>query len=229
MSRPTKTPHIGRVVRDGYAFDPKNGAAAAMNPNDLVSSVARLFELLDEHEIDYVLVGGVAMLQYVEGRNTQDLDLIVSLDDLEALPGVDVTGRSDLHFARAQFEGLQVDVLRAEHPLFGEVRREHAAEQRFQDRRVRCATVEGLLLLKLFALPSLYRQGDLTRAGIYESDIAALLYEYDPDTEPLLETLRPHLLETDLGELHTIVREIRQRTERFKIHSPEDADDAGKD
>jgi len=110
---------------------------------------------------------------------------------------------------------MQIGVLRAEHALFDEVRRKHSTERAFAERRIRCATVEGLLLLKLFALPSLYRQGRLTRAGIYESDIAALIYEYDPDIEPILNALRPHLLDTDLGELRTIVREIRRRPERF--------------
>lgn len=42
------------------------------------------------------------------------------------------------------------------------------------------ATVEGLLLLKLYALPSLYRQGSL-RVSIYENkNVAALLYTYRP-------------------------------------------------
>jgi hypothetical protein len=198
-------------------FDPKNetGDGKSMLPHDLTVSVSRLFERLDAGGVDYVLVGGVAMLQYVEGRNTQDLDLIVALEEVEAVPGVEVTERSDPNFAQATFEELQIDVLRAEHPLFDAVRRAHASERRFAERRVRCATVEGLLLLKLFALPSLYRQGELTRAGIYESDLAALIYEYDPDIEPILNALRPHLLDTDLGELRAIVRETRRRPERF--------------
>ena len=222
-----RRPHIGRVVRDGFVFDPKNemGERKSLSPNDMSASISRLFERLDERGVDYVLVGGVAMLQYVDGRNTQDLDLIVALDELAAMPGVEGMERSDPHFARATFEELQIDVLRAEHPLFAEVRREHATERRFAERRIRCATVEGLLLLKLFALPSLYRQGRLTRAGIYESDIAALLHEQDPDLEPLFETLRSHLLETDIGELRAIVGEIRERADRFGQNAPPDESD----
>jgi hypothetical protein len=35
--------------------------------------------------------------------------------------------------------------------------------------------VEGLILLKLYALPSLYRQGNFAKVGIYENDVATLL------------------------------------------------------
>ena len=211
-------------MQRGVAFDPKNDPAAVA-AGDLIGSVERLFDRLDARGVDYVLVGGVAMLQYVDGRNTQDLDLIVALDELAAVPGVEEAERGDPNFARATFEGVQIDVLRAEHALFDEVRRKHRTERAFAERRIRCATVEGLLLLKLFALPSLYRQGRLTRAGIYESDIAALLHERDPDLEPLFETLRSHLLETDIGELRAIVGEIRERADRFGQNAPPDESD----
>ena len=38
-----------------------------------------------------------------------------------------------------------------------------------------CATAQGLLTLKLFALPSLYRQGENSRAAVYEAEISSLL------------------------------------------------------
>lgn len=213
-------------MQRGVAFDPKNDPAAVA-AGDLIGSVERLFDRLDARGVDYVLVGGVAMLQYVEGRNTQDLDLIVALDELEAVPGVEVTERGAPNFARATFEGVQIDVLRAEHALFGEVRRKHSTERDFAERRIRCATVEGLLLLKLFALPSLYRQGDFARVGMYENDVATLLQKYDPDLEPLFETLRSHVLDTDRHEMRSIVSEIRQRIERFdQRRPPDESDDA---
>jgi hypothetical protein len=48
--------------------------------------------------------------------------------------------------------------------------------QRFD---ITTATVEGLLLLKLYALPSLYREGNFARVGL--KTIATLLYYYQPD------------------------------------------------
>jgi len=48
-----------------------------MNSDFLIETVTRFFALLRERQIEYVLVGGIALLQYVEGRNTEDIDLIM--------------------------------------------------------------------------------------------------------------------------------------------------------
>ena len=84
------------------------------------------------------------------------------------------------------------------------------------DRSIRCATVEGLLLLKLFALPSLYRQGSFERVGIYENDVAALMYAFKPDMESLLTELSKHLNEADITEARNIVADIEERIQRFR-------------
>ena len=81
--------HIGEVIVNAIVFDPKNGERLrTMDLNNLLQSVQRLFDLLEEREVPYVLVGGIAMLVYVEGRNTQDIDLIVPRDALENLPEI---------------------------------------------------------------------------------------------------------------------------------------------
>jgi hypothetical protein len=73
------------------------------------------------------------------------------------------------------------------------------------------ATVEGLLLLKLYALPSLYRQGNVARVGIYENDIAALLYYYPVDIAQLLQELGGYVSESDLGEIGVILENLQKR------------------
>ncbi len=78
---------IAETVVYGVAFDLKNNERVTqMDLNELFSSVGKLFDLLEERKVDYVLIGGIAMLAYVEGRNTQDIDLILSRADLERLP-----------------------------------------------------------------------------------------------------------------------------------------------
>ncbi len=72
------------------------------------------------------------------------------------------------------------------------------------------------MLLKLYALPSLYRQADFGHVNIYEGDVAALLQAYRPEVEPLLEELSQHLDATDMAELKSIVSEIQQRIDRFE-------------
>jgi len=201
-------------VRNARVFNFRNPRGEALSDSALLDAVTRLFRLLEERRVDYLLVGGIAVLQYVEGRNTEDIDLVVPPAILEAVPEIEIMGQ-DGDFRRGSFEGLQVDLLLTSHPLFAEVRRRHATRQRFVEREIPCATVEGLLVLKLFALPSLYRQGDLVRVALYETDVLSLIDRYRPPMEPLFAELKAHLLETDLAEVHRIVGEIQQKIERF--------------
>jgi hypothetical protein len=76
--------------------------------------------------------------------------------------------------------------------------------------------VEGLLLLKLYALPSLYRQGNFARVGIYENDIATLLHYYQPDMSSLLSELSKYVNENDFAEIKGVVSDIQNRIKRFK-------------
>lgn len=208
-------PQIGSVLRNAVAFNFKNPPEVIMNADSLLTQVERLFDLLDSRKVDYVLVGGVALLTYVEGRNTQDIDLIMALPSLEKLPEIEIESQ-DMYFARGKFGELQIDVLLTKNPLFEKVAKKYSAEKQFLDRKIRCATVEGLLLLKLFALPSLYRQGSFERVGIYENDIAALIHAFNPDMKPLLAELRHHLNETDMTEARNILVEIEGRIRRFR-------------
>lgn len=210
----TSHPHIGQIIQNAVIFNPRRWREAAMASDSLLESVQRLFATLHERNIAYVLVGGIAMLQYVEGRNTEDVDLIMALASLKKLPEITVTSQ-DESFARGQFEALQIDLLLTRNRLFEKVQKHYATEQKFFERPITCATVEGLLLLKLYALPSLYRQGNFARVGLYENDVATLLQAYNPDLQPLLRELNAHLDNADLAALDEILRDIRQRIERF--------------
>lgn len=110
---------------------------------------------------------------------------------------------------------MQIDILLTRNRLFEKVRQGYATRQHFVERDIPCATVEGLLLLKLYALPSLYRQGNFARVGLYENDIATLMFSYRPNLEPLFSELAQHLSETDLTAIQQIVTEIEQRLDRF--------------
>lgn len=81
------------------------------------------------------------------------------------------------------------------------------------------ATVEGLILLKLYALPALYRQRDGQRVAIYESDLQMLLVRHRPDMTPLLATVRRYVDDGSYSDLCTIVAETEQRIARLDRHS----------
>jgi hypothetical protein len=207
--------HIGEVVRNAVLFKPGNHQEGLMNSDVLIETVARFFSLLRERQIDYVLVGGIALLQYVEGRNTEDVDLIMAVSALERMPELHVETR-DADFARGRFGDLKVDVLLTTNPLFDEVRQRYTAIQRFVEQDIPCATVQGLMLLKLYALPSLYRQGNFTRVGLYENDVATLLHAHNPPIEPLLDELSLYLNQSDMTQVKQIISEIQQRISRFE-------------
>jgi hypothetical protein len=208
-------PEIGSVLRNAVMFNFKNPPEAIMNADSLLAQVQQLFNLLDERKTDYVLVGGIALLTYVEGRNTQDIDLIMALPSLVKIPEIKISSQ-DMYFARGLFGELQIDVLLTKNPLFDKVAREYSTEKKFLDRDIRCATVDGLILLKLFALPSLYRQGSFERVGIYENDLASLIYAFNPNMETLLEELSGYLNVTDMAEAQQVVTDIEARIQKFR-------------
>jgi|GEM_PF-1996545 len=91
----------------------------------------------------------------------------------------------------------------------------YATVHPFLEQDVPCATAEGLLILKLYALPSLYRQGDLQRANLDESDLAAVLLAKQLEMDPLFQELARYVSQTDLLELRKIVAELQARQKRF--------------
>lgn len=186
-----------------------------MKADSLLAQVQQLFSLLDERKTDYVLVGGIALLTYVEGRNTQDIDLIMASPSLAKIPEIKISSQ-DIYPARGVVGELQIDILLTKNPLFDKVARKYSTVKHFLDRDIRCATVEGLILLKLFALPSLYRQGSFERVGIYENDLGSLIYAFHPNMKPLLQELSEYMNDTDMAEAQQIVSDIERRIQKFR-------------
>jgi len=196
---------IDEIVENGIAFNLRR----EMPMYDIRATVRALFADLHTANVDYVLVGGVALLSYIEGRNTQDVDLIVAPKQLKKIDWQ--AAIQDKDFGKANYHGFQVDLLLTTNPLFAYVQRKERTTITFDDLEVPCATREGLLLLKLYALPSLYRQGNLARAALYEADILMLLQDASVDEAQLIEILSKHLAPHDVDELHQILREQRAR------------------
>jgi hypothetical protein len=216
---------VAQVLLDAWEADPRrwmNGpsqlreepaapGAAMPVPQDALD----LFRLLADRRVDYLLVGGMAMLTYVKGRNTKDVDLLLSLDASHQVPELEIRSRQDF-LARAQFRSVQVDLLLTLNPLFKTVAERFATQHQFAELEVPAATVEGLIVLKLYALPSLYRQFDMDRAALYENDITMLLANHSPAVEPLLDLAAREMEPGDREELRRIVLECGQRAERLR-------------
>jgi hypothetical protein len=194
-----------------------------MDADELVESVPRLFELLEARQVEYLLVGGIAMLAYVHGRNTQDIDLIVERDQLARVPEIKLE-EENANFAMGRLGQLRLDFLLTHNPLFNTVRKRYATRKRFASREVACATAEGLLLLKLFALPDLHRQGRFDKVRAYRKDIADLLELHPkPEVAQLWSELSRHPLSSDVDELHKVFAEIESEQARDRDRFTKDA------
>ncbi|MFM7384071.1 MAG: hypothetical protein ACKN9E_14860 [Microcystaceae cyanobacterium] len=205
---------IDQIITNGITFDVKNWQNTAMNANKLLEDIDDLFNTLDRLNINYLLVGGIALLSYIEGRNTQDIDLILSRQDLDNLSTIKIIEENN-DFIRGDFNQLQIDVLLTRNKFFKTILQKFVTEREFGNRLIRCVTVEGLIILKLYALPSLYRQGKFDKASIYENDILLLLLNYTVNLSPLLKLLSKHLLKSDLEEIKEVIAAIQSKIQRF--------------
>jgi hypothetical protein len=195
-----------------------------VSSENLAQHISELFRLLDARRIAYLLVGGVALLRYIEGRNTEDIDLVLSGAGLHAMPEI-VVSKRDADFARGQYKDIRVAVLFWEHALFNLVYEKHATKHAFLEREVPCATVDGLILLKLYALPSLYRQGDTQRIALYETDITMLMDRYHTKMAPLLKIVCRYVDDGACKELKRIVADLEERIRQMhetRLSSPSD-------
>ncbi len=205
---------IGQIVTNGIIFDLKNWQNNLMDTKNIFDDVEDLFNTLEQGNINYLLVGGVALLSYIEGRNTQDIDFILSRQDLDSLSEIEITDENN-DFIRGKFNQLQIDILLTQNKLFKTILQKFVTEREFGNRIIRCVTVEGLIILKLYALLSLYPQGKFNRASIYENDILLLLLNYQVDLPPLFKLLSNHLLASDLEEIKEILADIQAKIQRF--------------
>lgn len=204
---------VGHEAWDGKARSSYDRMTST-GDSSLTQDVLDLFCLLRDRGVPYVLVGDVALLRYVDGRNTQDIDFLFSPHAMVQLPELVVSVREQ-DVARAQFRSIRVDLLLTTDPVFKLVHDRYATTHPFQEVAVRCATIEGLLILKLYALPSLYRQGDTQRIALYETDILMLMDRYRPAMEPILATLAPYVEEDALNGLRNILADIDRRIARM--------------
>ena len=151
-------------------------------------------------------------MRYINGRNTEDVVLIVAAPDLERLEGLTIEDQ-ERDSVRARFCGLRVDFLLTQNPVFDYVGHHHVDSFTFRGRTITCSTVEGLVLLKLYALPFLYRQRLFDKVAIYETDVMMLLQAHSVEMDSVFEILQAHLSPGDVETLREIHREIVEKIE----------------
>ncbi len=98
MKAGAATPEQQTPVRELYA----GGLRYLMGEGSLNNALAQLCEDLDAHGIDYMVIGAVALLAHGYPRFTEDIDLVLAREGLEAF-NRELIGLGDL----PAFEGAR--------------------------------------------------------------------------------------------------------------------------
>lgn len=186
-----------------------------MDPTAILEQgLTELAEVLQARAVHYALIGGLAVEYHGFARGTEDIDLLLSvpqlvlpvvLDDLSARgfeldPLTVIREWNTDGMTTLNYKGFVVDWLKPMLPCVQEVI-ERAKSESWLSVPIRVATVEGLIILKTFAM-RLRDQLDISRLlaanrGLLDVDyIRSTLHECLPDDDPRLigceELIRKH-------------------------------------
>lgn len=210
---------IKEIIYSANAFNTQNWLNGyKMNPDNLPKSVDNFLKLLAENKIDIVIVGGIALLAYMQDRNTQDLDLIISRTDFAKIsPALNIL-ESDDNFANCETaDGLKVDFLFTDNAIFNYVKKVFCQKRAYQEGSFFIATVEGLVLMKLYAWADLYLNGKLfndkyflTKSLRYKNDIEVLLLNYEINLIPLERILEKNLEASKFELVQDLIKELQK-------------------
>jgi hypothetical protein len=119
---------------------------------------------MDQHAVSYALIGGMAASYRSQPRFTKDIDFLVQVPQV-VLPGLleDLRGRgfefdtlatigewNQHHMVTLSYHGIRIDWLKPLIPAYLHIL-QRATEEKWLDRPIRVASVEGLILLKHIA------------------------------------------------------------------------------
>lgn len=137
---------ICQSIYDANAFNIQNWKNGFPIDYDMLPElVTKFLNLLEEKEVDFAIVGGIA---YLQDRNTKDLDILLSVKELEKIIDyVEVTNK-DENFTNALFEGIKVGFLKTSNSIFKHVKENETTEYDFEEGLYPVATINGLILMR---------------------------------------------------------------------------------
>ncbi len=139
-------------------------ASANDIPSNLWPALERLVELLNGRQVNYAVIGGIGVAFHGPIRTTRDIDLLLTLPQVN-LPNVldalvaagftldvnDAIRRwNHDHLLDFTYGPVRIDWLKPVLPAFEHILARARWEQ-IEDRQIRVADAEGLILLKLIA------------------------------------------------------------------------------
>ena len=168
--------------------------------------VRDILRTLNEAQIHYAIIGGVAMGYHSIPRVTQDIDVLVSREDIPRVQRLlqPYYRRGTAVVMIFDVEGTHLDVLPAT-LRYGRTAIENAIDVLVHDIPAKVVSVRDLLLLKLFAIPD---RPDPVKAMQDRTDVAALLRD---NADNIAQEDITYLVRTLLGLAFT-----RQDMEKYQ-------------
>lgn len=199
---------ICQSIYDANAFNIQNWRDGFPIDYDMLPElVTKFLNLLNELQVDFCIVGGIAYLAYIQDRNTKDLDILISVTELEKIIGyVEVTNK-DVNFTNARFEGMQIDFLKTSNALFEYVKEHETTNYNFTEGLYPIATVNGLILMRFDAIIDLYQKGNFNKIIFYERDLQVLTLNFDIDWEHIWEISKQFFTDGQISEFKKMVAE----------------------
>jgi hypothetical protein len=135
----------------------------------LIQGALELADVLNQANVRYALIGGLAAGYRTHARFTRDVDFLVSVPQITLPPVLDelvqrgftleqlatIREWTQHHMVVMSYHGIRIDWLKPVIPAYQHVL-DRAIEETWLNRKIRVASAEGLILLKLLA----YRMQD---------------------------------------------------------------------
>ncbi len=208
---------ICQSIYDANAFNIQNWKYGfKTNPDMLPETVIAFLDLLTELKVDYCIVGGIAYLAYIQDRNTKDLDILISVKELNKIVKfVEVTNK-DVNFTNADFNGLKIDFLKTSNAIFKYVKQHETTTYEFAEGVYPIATIKGLILMRFDAIIDLHQKGNFTKIVYYERDLQVLTLNYEIDWEHIWKISEGFFTNGQIKEFKKMVADWQKpRRNRF--------------
>ena len=199
---------ICQSIYDANAFNIQNWRDGFPIDYDMLPElVIKFLNLLEELHVDFCIVGGIAYLAYIQDRNTKDLDILISVTELnKIIDRVEVTNK-DVNFTNAKFEGMNIDFLKTSNSLFEYVKEHETTDYNFSEGLYPIATINGLILMRFDAIIDLYQKGNFNKIIFYERDLQVLTLNFDVDWEHIWKISQQFFTNGQIGEFQKMVVE----------------------
>ncbi len=199
---------ICQSIYDANAFNIQNWRDGFPIDYDMLPDlVIKFLKLLKEKEVDFCIVGGIAYLAYIQDRNTKDLDILLSVKELEKIiDRVEVTNK-DENFTNTVFEGMQIDFLKTSNSLFEYVKKHETTKYDFTEGLYPIATVDGLVLMRFDAIIDLYQKGKFEKIPRYELDLNYLTKNFEIDWQHIWKISAKFFTVGQISEFKKMVSE----------------------